>query len=336
MVDLADRLALLESRVSKQLLVNSARQQWHLPAAFVWKDSLTTYEPVFTEDNPPACGSNTLCRGQLKSLEKICNFYSLDSSSGPKEQYSCFAVSPTVPITMAQDTLTHTFLPAQNIPTCKKCGITLPEGLPDLQCYSCTFFDWESWESINADWGLADPILEPGSCPPFENSSQVAPSTITQTDIGFAGARPPISSRVIDCRDCMQKNVHAENELPKPPQASAGCVRRTRRAFDDDDDNDEDDLQDEPNLRRHYSPYPQGGWVCDYHKLDHTVPVHLRRSIDENRIDATNMNICRTIYLVSCDSAQSYRERDGPKCISPVFRPSPSRNKKSRFRAFLV
>lgn len=70
MIDLADRLALLESGVSKQLLVNSARHQWHLPAAFVWKDSF----------------------------------------SGYKGQYNCFAMSPIVPIIMGQGTLTDTFL----------------------------------------------------------------------------------------------------------------------------------------------------------------------------------------------------------------------------------
>jgi hypothetical protein len=247
-IDLADGLALLESGVSKQLLVNSAKQQWHLPAAFIWKDSLIPYESVSTEDDPSASGLNNLCGGRLKELEELCNFYSSDSSSGSKGKYYSFAMSPTVSVTVAQETLTDTFpVPAQSIPTCKKCGITFPEGLLDLLCYSCTFFDWESWESWesrNADWSLTDPLPESSSWQPFETIGQLAPSARIQVNIGNTCLRYVTSNTVIDYGDCIQENVHAENKTPQPAQASAGCVPQTRRTFDG---GDEDNLQEEPN-----------------------------------------------------------------------------------------
>jgi hypothetical protein len=258
-IDLSGGLALLESGVLKQLLINSVKQQWHLLADFIWKDSLLLYESVSTEDDPSASGLNNLCGGRLKELEKLCNFYSFDSSSGSKGQYYSFAMSPRVPIVIAQDTLTDTFpVPAQSIPACKKCGIPFPEGLPALLCYPCTFFDWESWASRNADWSLTEPLPESSSWQPFETISQLAPSARIQINIGNTCLRYVTSNTVIDYRDCIQENVHAENKTPQPARASAGCVPQIRRTFDD---GDEDNLQEEPNARRRDSPYPQGGMI---------------------------------------------------------------------------
>ncbi len=268
LIELADRLALLESGVSKQLLVNSARQKWHLPATFAWEDSELPHVSVATADNHQLCG------GQIKDLEMSCDFYSFDSSFGTKKQYDCTATSCTTTRIIEQDSLTEpSQVSAQDTTTCTKCGIILPFGLPDPQCYSCTFSDWLSWESWEAD--------------------RIDPSW-----------------------------------APELSQASDDPVRGSERSFNSDERNMGDALYEELYAGYHGKPFSN----CMNYGLCYS-PHPLSRSIDNNTNSSSSENfdmgkLCHPTCLVPCQAKHPHRTRDCSKCINPVFRLPPSRNRK--------
>jgi hypothetical protein len=229
LMELADTLALFESGVSKQLLINSARQQWLLPAAFVWEDSPILYEPVGTIYSPTTCDMSTLCGGKLADLGKSCDFYSFHPSSGLREQYNCSAVSPTVPLIMGHDTDQHCCVSEQNISACRICGAKIPDGLSDQLCDSCIFFDWGSWEADTAEHSLADSSLQSNSLTPLQKTNGIDLPDIIRTEIGPVRTSTTVSDELIE--GVGSALVDGEDMPSELSQASNGPLLGRSRRF---------------------------------------------------------------------------------------------------------
>jgi hypothetical protein len=180
MIEIADRLRLIDEKVSKSALVESAKQKWHLPAAFTW--GVSGGDTLIPMDSPPSARTGIRSpydRAALAAARKShacvhCRTYlstrcvPTSSSTSPNnicESCESRLLRQVVSIPRAwplraEQLPTHDIAPQFSIstPLCRRCGIILPEGITDGLCYVCTcpdppFFDQEPdwlWTGVSS------------------------------------------------------------------------------------------------------------------------------------------------------------------------------------------
>lgn len=139
LVDLGDRLSVLEAGTSKRRLIQAARQQWNLPASFVWTDSII----------PPAKKSSTETDTTNYEVRSLCwkgSELENQRESSPVEWWQTTASPAPLLGESQQFRLDCVLSLARNATTCTRCGNTYSEDLVDGICSLCACIPQEDWE----------------------------------------------------------------------------------------------------------------------------------------------------------------------------------------------
>jgi hypothetical protein len=338
------------------LLVDSAKQQWHLPAAFVWQDSLVPFDPASINGDPPPSRPtilSSLCGGQLDGLEKDCNFYSFENpSSLSGKHYGLFSrppivpiFVPTAPVIAGPDTGPDSKLaPAHNTPTCWKCGNLLQNGVPDTLCDACAFFDWELFDSEATNFSAASPLLQTNSCQPTNKSGELEPSSQAASEFGheiFTGFRSLISSG-----DSLQHHVPSGSTFQDYDQDVRGIIPQS--LVTDGVQNKTKSRQSHPGeLRGLYCSYcmaqrsASSVLVCTCGRLFDDAHYYPETDSTKNKPTQSNSPMWRVGNNSTEQSSGYVRYKTNDiKCYTSSDRVEPRfstlRDKFSVFRAFLV
>lgn len=148
MIDIADRLTLLDESVSKPFLVESAKQKWHLPAAFTWTIMETEGKPcVPAQTRAPGTRASeirepqycSICMTEIKPGTGKCGthtrtFWRRTIYSFPPRP--AWNHNPEQPL-MQDYPMQEAVMP----PHCRQCHSILPKDITDGLCYVCTYLD---------------------------------------------------------------------------------------------------------------------------------------------------------------------------------------------------
>jgi hypothetical protein len=137
LVELADRLSVLDECIPKENLIRSAKKQWHLPASFVWTDSAIPLPSNISIDGEKSYEVRSLC---WKGFEPEDQWESSYGESRNPEQdetgmddwtsRSTVSASPFLP--EINDVPSGLFANvAMDTTTCKRCDAVVPDGIYD-------------------------------------------------------------------------------------------------------------------------------------------------------------------------------------------------------------
>jgi hypothetical protein len=110
----------------------------------------------------------------MKHLEGRCSYYTFDESTGSEDRLNLFTRPPTVPVIVGRDTILESLpTPAPIALRCKNCGIVLPDGVPDMICFTCAFIDWGLFEPETKGLNPTDSLSHINPEQPVQNTGNL-------------------------------------------------------------------------------------------------------------------------------------------------------------------
>lgn len=208
LVEMADRLNILDNCISRELLVHSAKKQWHLPASFVWSDCGSSKSiNVPTGVGNPSYDVYSLC---WKGFEPQDRLEYWDNSLFFQEailigidNWTWRTTISTSPLSNeVKDLSVASFAnPAGDTAICKQCGAVLPDGFSDNMCYTCSCIPSEDLE-VGFGWTTPDPPPEATLLPLVDktNHEYTSNSVVNDHSPQMAGNLVTLGSKLADAK----------------------------------------------------------------------------------------------------------------------------------------